>query len=172
MRLRVIITALILLLNIVLQSTVLHYIEVRGVIPNTMVIIIVSYALLRGSTEGAIVGIAAGLIYDMLYGQSIGYYALLGMGVGYFCGMSFHSFYRENYILPLLLSIAATFLYENAVYITGFFFSGQLNYLNYLLSIIFPRTVYTAVFSLIIYRLLFGVNDWIESKEKRNRYRY
>ena len=51
---RIFITAIFIVLNFLMQSTILHYIEIRGVIPNTTIILIVSYALLRGSTEGAI----------------------------------------------------------------------------------------------------------------------
>ena len=52
---RIFITAIFIVLNFLMQSTILHYIEIRGVIPNTTIILIVSYGLLRVSTEGAIV---------------------------------------------------------------------------------------------------------------------
>ena len=59
--LNVIVTAVVHIVHFILPSTVLQLIEIRGVIPDTMIIIIVSYALLRGQTAGAATGFAAGL---------------------------------------------------------------------------------------------------------------
>ena len=44
--LNAVVTALVIIINFILQSTVLRLIEIRGVIPDTMIIITVSYALL------------------------------------------------------------------------------------------------------------------------------
>lgn len=48
-----VVTAAVLIINFILQTTVLQLIEIRGVIPDTMLIIIVSYSLLRGQNAGA-----------------------------------------------------------------------------------------------------------------------
>ena len=72
---RILITALILIVNIVFQSSVLPFFEIRGIIPNTSLIIIMSFALLRGSYEGALIGFFAGLLQDTFFGSSLCYYA-------------------------------------------------------------------------------------------------
>ena len=166
---RAIITGVILILNLVLQSTLLQGIQIRGIVPNTAIIIIVSFSLFRGSGEGAVIGLCAGLLQDIFFGSGIGYYGLLGMAAGYFCGMAHRDFYRENYFLPILLCAAATLLYESTIYLTGFFFSGNLNFLYYFINLILPETVYTALFSIIVYRILFGINDSLERKERHKR---
>ena len=83
---RVITLAIVLFLNLILQSTVLQHIAIIGIVPNTALIIILSMALLRGSTEGAAVGLFAGLLQDLFFGSSIGYYAFLGLVTGYIAG--------------------------------------------------------------------------------------
>lgn len=166
---RVFITSLFVIINFVLQTTLLQYIQIRGVLPNTAVILIVSYALLRGSTEGAIVGLFAGLLQDIFFGTSVGYFALLNMLTGYFAGRSHHNFYRENYLMPIMLCTMAVFLYECTIYLTSFLFRGQLNFIYYLGKMILPETVYTAILTIVIYRILFTANEWLELKEK---YRY
>lgn len=166
---RILITGLLLIFNMTIQSTMLQAIQIRGVLPNTAIIIIVSYALLRGSLEGAMVGLFAGLLQDLFFGTSIGFYACLGMLSGYFIGKLHQNFYRENYILPLLFCAATTFCYETIVYCVGFLFNGKLNYFIYFHSLILPETVYTSVFSIFIYRLLFGINDYLELKERYKR---
>lgn len=163
---RVFITSLFVVINFVLQTTLLQYIQIRGILPNTAIIMIVSYALLRGSTEGAIVGLCSGLLQDMFFGTSIGYFALLNMLTGYLAGRSHHNFYRENYLMPLMLCTMAVFLYESTIYFTSFLFRGQLNFFYYLGRMILPETVYTAILTVLIYRILFMVNEWLELKEK------
>lgn len=164
--LRVIIIGLFAIVNLVLQSTLLQYIQIRGVLPNTAVILIVSYALLRGSTEGSILGLFSGLLQDIFFGTSIGYFALLGMITGYLAGRGNHNFYRENYLMPMMLCTMATFLYESAIYFTSFLFHGHLNFLYFFGRLILPETVYSGIVTILIYRILFGVNEWMELKEK------
>lgn len=166
---RVFVTGIILMVNLVLQSTVFQAIQIRGIMPNTAVVIIVSYALLRGSVEGAITGFFSGLLQDIFFGTSLGFFTCLGMLTGYFSGKASQNFYRENYLIPLLLCTSATFLYECFVYSTSFLFRGNLNFFYYFQSLILPETVYTAVISMIIYRILYGINEIIEQKERYKR---
>ena len=163
---RILITAVYIIINFLIQSTILHYIEIRGVIPNTTIILVVSYALLRGSTEGAIVGFFTGLLQDIFFGTSIGYFALFTTVTGYLFGRGNHNFYRENYILPMMLCAVAVLLYETMIYITSFLFRGQLNIIYILVNTILPETVYSCIFTIPLYRILFGTNEWLELKEK------
>lgn len=163
---RIFITGIILAANLVLQSTLFQHIQIRGIMPNTAIIIIVSFALLRGSLEGAIVGFCSGLLQDIFFGLSLGYFALLGMLTGYFCGKGHQDFYRENYLLPFIMCTLADFLYELIIYLTSFLFRGQLNMLHFLKTILLPEMVYTTVCSIVIYRILFSINDYLELKEK------
>lgn len=163
---RIFITAIFIVLNFLMQSTILHYIEIRGVIPNTTIILIVSYALLRGSTEGTIVGFFSGLLQDIFFGTSLGYFTLFNTITGYLFGRGNHNFYRENYLLPMMLCTIAVFLYETMIYLTSFLFRGQLNFLYILSHTLLPEAVYSCIFTIPLYRVLFGTNEWLELKEK------
>jgi len=83
---RIIVVGFILLVNIILQSTYFEYIQIIGVKPNTAIAVIVAFSLMRGSFEGAVIGFFSGLLQDILFGSNIGFNALLGMYIGYFCG--------------------------------------------------------------------------------------
>ena len=65
---RIIITTLIVVLNFILQTTLFPYLAIQGVFPNTALIIVTSYSLLRGSKEGALVGAGTGFhLHRLLY---------------------------------------------------------------------------------------------------------
>ena len=164
-----VVTAVVLIVNFILQSTVLHLIEIRGVIPDTMIIIIVSYALLRGRNAGAVTGFFAGLIYDIMFGNSLGFYALMGMLVGWFCGMCHRNFYRDNFILPVSLSVLSNFIVGIIIYITGFLFKNNYNVLYFMFSVIIPQSVYTGIAAIVVYRILYSINHAVEKKEKEKR---
>lgn len=166
---RILIVAIIVFINFILQSTVLGYAQIFGIIPNTALIIVVTYAMLRDDVEGAIVGFSAGLLNDMFFGQIIGVSALLMMLTGFLCGKPFRDFFKENYIAPLLLVGVASIMYEFMFYVLNFLLLGRVNFLRYLVQIILPTALYNIVACVIIYRVLYGINRRLEAREERKK---
>ncbi len=167
--LNAVVTALVIIINFILQSTVLRLIEIRGVIPDTMIIITVSYALLRGQDTGAAAGFFGGLLYDIFFGSSLGFYALMGFLTGYLAGICHRNLYRENFILPVTLSVVANLLTGLVIFVTGFLLNNNYDVLYYLIGVIIPQSVYTGVAAIVVYRLLYSVNNRVEKKEKEHR---
>ena len=163
---RILITTLIIFVNFILQTTLCPLLAVRGIFPNTALIIVTSYALLRGSKEGAIVGGFTGLLMDIFFSRMIGFYTLLYLAMGLLFGRSQKNFYRENYILPVIFCGVSAVLFQAVLYITGFLFRGEGNIIYFLFSMLMPELVYTAVVTVLVYRILFGINEWLELKEK------
>ena len=169
---RIAVISLIVFINFILQSTIYEYIEIRDIKPNVAILIIITYAMLRGDVEGAILGFFAGLLQDMYTGRVIGMHAFLGTLTGYFCGKPFKDFYLENYMLPLLLTIVVTFLYEIIFYFMSFLFLGRIELAHFLRKIIIPTTIYTAVLSVPLYRMMYSINSRLETHENLRRNRF
>lgn len=163
---RLLVTAVIIFVNFILQTTLFQMLAIRGVLPNTALVIVVSYALLRGGREGALAGIGAGFLQDMFFRGTLGFYSALYMLLAVLFGRSQRDFYRANYILPVLFCGIAACLYEGVVYTVGFVFQGTGSMLYFLFQVMLPELVYTAVVTVPLYRILFSVNDWLELKEK------
>jgi rod shape-determining protein MreD len=161
--------ALMLILNFALQTTLFQYIEILGVKPNTALILIVSYGILRGDVEGAIAGFFSGLLQDIYFSPYIGLYAMLEMLLGYFAGKPFKDFYKENYLLPLPIVAGASLAYQFAIYFSSFLFNGKLDFAFYFRSIILPSSVYTLILAIPVYSLIYWVNTKLEDAEKLNR---
>ncbi len=167
--LRVFVTFIILLVNLVLQSTLFNYIQLFHIKPNTAVVIIVSYALLRGEIEGAMVGFFAGLMQDIFFGTSLGFFALTGLLLGFFCGKFFKNFYRENIFLPLVLCVLGVFFSSCIFYVFYFLLRGRLDFLYYFKHIILIEAAYTGAISLLLYNLLYFINLKLENTERDRR---
>jgi rod shape-determining protein MreD len=159
----------VMIVNFVLQSSLFQYIEILGVRPNSALILIVSYSILRGDVEGALLGFFAGLLQDVYFGSYVGLHALLGLLAGYFCGKPFKDFFRENYFLPLSLVAVCSLLFQTAYYAADFLFRAKTEFLFYTSTIILPGTVYTLILTVPFYSLVYGINNWLETIEKSKR---
>ena len=169
MALRLLVVSFIVLFNFIIQSTLLQYAAVAGIVPNTALIIVVSYALLRDDVEGALLGFFAGFLADIFFGRVIGVSALLLMFAGYFAGKPFRDFFKENYIAPLILVAIASVSYEFVFYVLNFLLLGRVNFPRYFVQIILPTAVYNVALCVFVYRMIYGVNRLLEKREDRKR---
>jgi len=167
--LRIFIFAIIIIINFVLQTTLFPEFALLGVTPDTALVLIVSYGILRGDIEGAIFGLFAGLVHDMMSGMFIGIFALLGFLTGYICGKPFKDFFKDNYFLPFIIVVIISVVYQFVLYITTVMFTGQMDFLLYARAIILPRTIYTASLSIPLYSFMHFVNARIEKHERNIR---
>jgi len=164
---RILVVTALVLVNFVLQSTLFPHIAILGVTPDTALILIVSYAILRGDIEGALFGMYAGFVQDLAGGFFIGMFALLGFVTGYICGKPFKDFFKDNYFLPFAILVIISLLYQIALYVATIMFTGQMDFLLYARTIILPKTIYTASLAIPLYSLLHYINARLERYEDR-----
>lgn len=166
---RFFVTAVIIVLNFIIQSTFLHGIEIINIVPNTAIIVIVSFAFMRGEYEGATIGFTVGILQDMFFCRYVGMNAFLGMMTGYLCGKFCADFFTENFLIPLLMTSASTFLYGFVFYVFNVLILGYTDLFYFLSNIIIPETAYTALFSVFMYKLFYIVNEKLEKRESLKR---
>lgn len=151
-----------------LSSTFFQNFRMGNISPNFMLVIIVSFALLRGSKEGALIGIAVGVLQDASFSMTMGASVLVYTGIGYICGKFNKNFYRENFIIPLVCTFLSSLVYSiiNLIVISV---NGSINIEYVIKMIIVPELIYTVTLSLIIYQISYVVNSKIEHSEKKTR---
>lgn len=164
--LRIISMAALILINFALQTALFPHFAIMGVTPDTALVFIVGYAILRGDIEGALFGFFAGLVQDISGGLFIGMFALLGFLAGYICGKPFRDFFKDNYFLPFFVVVAVSLVHQLAVYVSSIMIFGQLDFWFYFRTIILPKTIYTASLSVPLYALLHFINTRIEFREE------
>jgi len=166
---RIAVIGALILFNYVLQTSVLPHVAILGVIPDTALIFIIGYGILRGDIEGAIFGFMVGLLQDVFSGGPVGKFALMGFLIGYISGKPFRDFFKDNYFLPFIIVLVAIILQQFVIYVSSFLFLGYLNFPHYALSIILPTTIYTVSLSIPLYSLLHFINGRIENWESNRR---
>ena len=75
-------------------------------------------------------------------------------------------FYPEDIKLPIFLIVLSDFIYSFICYILTFLLRSRLDLPFYLLHVMIPEMVYTALVTLIVYRFLLGIEKGIEEKEE------
>lgn len=155
---RCITIGIIIIICFLCQTTVFHFMKLAGVVPNLLLIVTMSFGLMRGRREGLLVGFFSGLLVDMFFGSVMGAYALIYMTLGYVNGFFHRIYYVEDVLLPMLMITLNDFLYNISVYIIFFMLRNKLNFMDYLSDIILPEMMYTILITLFFYKLLVRIN--------------
>ena len=95
-------------LAVVLQSTLLHWVAIRGVIPDLGLIILVFVAIRRGSMTAQLSGFTAGIVEDFLSLSPLGFHAFIRTVIGFLYGLTVGSIFVDPILMPLILTIVAT----------------------------------------------------------------
>lgn len=101
-------TALVLLLFLLVQSTVMTDITIAGVHPDVILLLPVAAAVVAGSAEGAVVGFAGGLMIDLFLPTPFGLTALIGCLLGVGVGMALRRADRSIWWLGPVAALAGS----------------------------------------------------------------
>ncbi len=166
---RVLIFFIIIIFNLSFYSTILQNFSVFSVLPNTTLILIISYSLLRSEYESSIFGFTAGLIFDLFFGQYVGFFTLIGTIIGFTASKPFTNLYRDSFLPPIVTVLVVSFFYEIIFYTINAFVYGYVSFLNYLYMFIIPTVIYSVVVTPIIFKFISIINSLIEEREQHKR---
>lgn len=167
--LRYITYSVLIIINYIFQTTLAEYITIIGVKPNTNIILIISFAFMRGEIEGALIGFFSGLLIDVFFSNFLGLNAFLGFILGFICGKFSKEFYNDSTLTPFFLTVIFTFIHGLLYFFFNVLLRGYPNILIFLKSIIIPETLYTSLFSFFLYRIYYIINSKLENFNKSNR---
>ena len=137
-----------------------------GASPNLLLILTVSFGLMRGRKEGMLVGFFCGFLYDLFFGFAVGPYMIIYMLIGY-CNGFFHRFYLvEDILLPIIIITVDDFIFNFITFIIFFVMRNRLNFSTYMKDIILPEMIYTAILTLIVFKLFVYINKRLKRAEK------
>ncbi len=159
---------LLILVGYLIQSTMIRILPMGGVAPNLLIILTSSFGFMRGKKEGMFIGFISGLIIDILFGNIIGFYALVYLVIGYLNGFFASIFYPEDVKLPMFLITSSELVYCFMIYVFRFLIQGKLRFGYYFLHVILPEIVYTLFVTIIVYKVILNINEWLEDMERRN----
>ena len=149
---------IIIVVCFLLQSTVFHFLELAGVGPNLLLIVTMSFGLMRGRREGLLVGFFSGLLIDIFFGSILGPYAFIYMTLGYGNGFFHRIYYVEDVLLPMTMITLNDLIYNVIVYIVFFLMRNRLDFPTYFMDVVLPEMIYTILITLFFYKILARIN--------------
>ncbi len=158
---RLIIISLIIILNLILQSTVFQWFEIYGVVPNTALILVISFSIYLGKNKGATLGFFVGLLQDIILGRIIGLNAFMFMIIGYVVGLMDQKIFKENLLIPFILTAVGTLFYETINLLLIFLLGYKIELFDIIKKMLFIEVLYNSIFSPFIY---FYVSKLLKSK--------
>jgi len=135
----------------ILQAGLAPYLSIGGVVPNFMLLVVVTLALVEGPSAGAIAGFASGLIFELLGTGPVGPMVLVLTLTGYLAGMMHEKLFAEGWLLPLsvlfIASLGAEVAYGLILNVLGVGGSFWMAFFTKML----PAAVYNTALALLFY---------------------
>ncbi len=153
------------ILGVALQATWLAQLNLPGdIVPDLILIMVISYGLLRGPDEGLFFGLAAGLFLDLVGGGLIGIQTLSKSIAGFSAGLLEKTIFKDNLLVPVIAALIGTLVLESVNVLMYLSFNSNYNYWLVLVSAIIPLSLYNAVFAPVIYHLFLKMERFIIEK--------
>jgi rod shape-determining protein MreD len=145
---------------VLLQVTVMPYINVGDGIPDLIAPTVVVIAILRGTLVGAVTGFSMGLLVELSSPiGTLGVLALLYLVIGAWCGRFCSREESSTLTAPLVLSVAAALVVQIGVMIFNLLLGTQMPVSEFIVSVLLPTLALTALLSppvLLVGRRLLG----------------
>jgi len=143
--------------TIIIQSTLLPLVAIKGVCPDMLLVVVISYSLLSGKEQGVGMGFFAGLLQDLAFGSIFGINTLSKLATGYICGLAERKVFKEHVLLPVAATAVATVFNGLVVFILLLMFGYKVDITSAIMNNIVPLVGYNVIIAIpvhhIVYRL-------------------
>jgi len=146
-----------IVIAIIIQSTLLPLVGVKGICPDLLLVLVVSYALLSGKEKGVGMGFFAGLLQDLAFGSIFGINTLSKLATGYVCGLAERKVFKEHVLLPVVATAVATVFNGLFMLMVLYMLGYKVDIVSALMNNLVPLVGYNVIIAIpvhhIVYRL-------------------
>ena len=137
-----------------LQANLFSWFNIRGVMPNLFVVLVLFIGLNTNSKVGQIMGFLIGLFTDFLFSDSVGISAVLFTLVGYSGEILQKRFPKNSKITLIIMSSITTGIYELIRVCYRFlFFSSQIGFVAFITTLAI-ELLFNALLIIIFYPII------------------
>jgi rod shape-determining protein MreD len=148
---------------VVLQTSIVSTIEIRGGTPDLLLVTLVAISLLRGAIWGAAAGFAAGLLLDTASLARLGETSLLLTVAGYWIGRYGETTGRDRSHAPLLSVAVVTVVYAVGALALHVVLGDPVDAGTVLVGALIPGVVLNLLLTFPVYALvrrILGRPEW------------
>lgn len=165
----VIVTILVFLIAYFLQVNFFNWFNIGGIAPNLFVILILFIGLFAGKRLGIPMGIIFGIALDFFSSKKIGISGIMLGIIGALGGILDKNFSKDSRMTIIIMTIAATALYEVGLYILNYFIVSSLIEIIPFIKILLVEIIYNIFIIIILYPLLQKAGYYMEDSFRGNQ---
>jgi rod shape-determining protein MreD len=154
------VTILLLIAIVILQTTAVSHLTVLGVKPNLMLLMVISWSLLRGAKEGVIWALVGGMGLDLVSGTPFGTSTVALVALSLVAGLGELSVFRAHLALPLIATLVATLAYDLFFLLSLYARGCSIAWTDSLIKVVLPSTLLNVLLSPLVYKALY----WLHRK--------
>lgn len=147
-------SAIALLVAAVAQVALAPHLAVFGVVPNFILLVVVTLALTEGPVAGCWAGFAGGLLLDLAGDSVVGPSALVLCVIGYVAGMMQANMFAEGWLLPVTVVAVASLSAEIVYGIIMVVLDEGTPFWYALLRLMLPGALYNSTLAVLVFPFL------------------
>ena len=145
--------SLLFVIAIILQLTIMPLFAIKTIVPDLILIIVLSATMQHGRIFGIVYGFAAGVIFDAFGTGLVGLSSLSNVAAAYIVGILADEKLERRFAIVNGVLLTAL-LCHDILYFSVLVLGTDISFWNTILRYVFPHTFYTLVFFLIVYLAL------------------
>ncbi len=142
---------LVLILALVFDSTLGTYMGIFGISPSLLLVAVIAMAMAGEMEEAGIYGLCTGALWDLLWGRTFGFYALIYMYIAIAARAFLELVYKNTPLITAGVTFVASLLCEALLCFVTFTIWGEGNFLYNFFRVMLPTAAYTAIWQLLLY---------------------
>lgn len=136
---------------LLLQVMLAPHFAIGDIVPNVLLLVVITLAFVEGPSAGAVSGFVAGSLLDLLSTGPVGAWALVLSIVGYAGGMLQENLFAEGWLAPVTVAILAALLADFAYLVTLTILGVGPAFWESLFKAVLPRALYNSVLVVLAY---------------------
>ncbi len=141
------------------------HLTIMGVKPNLVLLMVISWSLLRGAKEGVIWALVGGMGLDLLSGAPFGTSTVALAALSLLAGLGELSVFRTHIALPLIATLIATLSYDLLFLLLLYARGCSIAWIDSLIKVVLPSTLFNVLLSPFVYKALYWLHRRTGPKE-------
>jgi rod shape-determining protein MreD len=136
------------------------HLTILGVKPDLMLLVVISWSLLRGAKEGMVWAFIGGMGLDLVSGAPFGTFTVALVALSILAGLGELSVFRTHIALPLIATLVATLAYDLFFLLLLQMRGCSIVWADSLTKVVLPSILLNMLLSPLVYRTLY----WLHRK--------
>jgi len=153
--------SLILIGATLFQTTVSPYLEISGVHPDLVLVLVIGWVALRGWGEGVVWALIGGLSLDFMSAAPFGLFTLCLILTAFVANLVHGLTFGSSIVLPLSLTFPLSLLFNGIALLLLAFGGRSVIWGEALVTVLIPAAIFNTVSMLLVFPLLYLLNRWL-----------